>query len=90
MAHNPMILGALVADAASMGLHWVYDQAHIRKLAPEAPEFRTPQAADYEGVKGYFAHPTRTAGDLSQYGEQAVVMHRALDGGTYDLSLIHI
>lgn len=83
---HPMILGALVADASAMGLHWVYDQAHIRKLAPDTPEFRTPNAADYEGVKGYFAHPTRVAGDQSQYGEQVLVMMKALaaNGGVYD------
>lgn len=68
------ILGALVADAATMGFHWLYDQSRIRKLAPEAPEFRQPDAADYEGVPGYFAHPKKTAGDLSQYGEQTMVM----------------
>lgn len=76
-----MILGALVADAAAMGLHWIYDQSHIRKLAPEAPEFRTPRAQDYEGVPAYFAHPTRTAGAQSQYGEQALVMLRTLAAG---------
>lgn len=86
MPPHPMILGALVADAAAMGLHWIYDQSHVAALAPDTPEFRTPSAADYEGVKGYFAHPTRKAGDLSQYGEQALVMARALEtnGGVYD------
>jgi len=27
------IIGALVADAATMGLHWLYDQARIAELA---------------------------------------------------------
>lgn len=86
MALHPMILGALVADAAAMGLHWVYDQDRIAAIAPQTPEFRTPSAADYEGVQGYFAHPTRRAGDPSQYGEQTLVMMRALaaSDGTYD------
>ncbi|KIN71222.1 ADP-ribosylglycohydrolase family protein [Sulfitobacter guttiformis] len=81
-----MILGALVADAAAMGLHWIYDQQRIQDVAPEAPEFFTPDKQNYDGVPAYFAHPTRTAGDLSQYGEQAMVMLRTLvaGGGHYD------
>jgi ADP-ribosylglycohydrolase len=80
------ILGALVADAATTGMHWLYDQARIRELAPQAPEFRNPAAADYEGVPGYFAHPKKQAGDLSQYGEQSMVMLRCLanNNGSYD------
>lgn len=76
-----MILGALVADAATMGLHWVYDQAHLAKLAPEKPEFMAPDAHNYAGVAGYFAHGTRTKGMQSQYGEQAMVMLRTLARG---------
>jgi ADP-ribosylglycohydrolase len=81
-----MVLGALVADAAAMGTHWIYDQDHIRKIAPEAPEFLTPDPANYEGVPAYFAHATRQSGDQSQYGEQLIVMLKALEasGGTYD------
>ena len=72
------ILGALVADAASLGLHWLYDQARIREVAPEAPEFRFPTPADYEGVTGYYAHGNKRVGDLSHYGEQAMVLLRSL------------
>ncbi len=72
------ILGAVVADAASLGLHWVYSQRRISELAPTDPEFRTPDARDYEGGVGYFAHEHKRAGDLSQYGEQMVVMLRCL------------
>ena len=80
------ILGALVADAASLGLHWVYDQQRIREVAPDTPEFRTPTPADYEGVRGYYAHGHKVAGDLSHYGEQALVLLRSLvaNGGRYE------
>jgi ADP-ribosylglycohydrolase len=81
-----LVIGALVADAAAMGLHWIYDQDHIQKIAPDEPEFRAPDAQNYDGIPGYFAHPTRKIGDLSQYGEQVLVMLSCLmrNGGDYD------
>lgn len=63
------LLGALTADAAAMGLHWLYDPARIAAL--EGPvAFRTPNSADFDGAKGVFVHHGRHAGDLSQYGAQ--------------------
>ena len=81
-----MILGALVADAAALGLHWIYDQEHIAKVAPDTPEFKDPDPRNFEGVPAYFAHPTKTSGDLSQYGEQVMVMLRTLakDDGQFN------
>jgi len=73
-----MISGALVADAASMGLHWIYAQPKIRRIAPEAPEFLEPDPANYEGIPAYFAHGTRHAGDFSMYGEGMLVVLRSL------------
>jgi len=80
------ILGAFVADAATLGFHWVYSQRRISELAPDTPEFRQPDEEDYEGGVGYFAHATKRAGDLSQYGEQMLVMLRSLGetGGCYE------
>lgn len=81
-----LVLGALVADAATMGLHWLYDQDRIAQIAPEAPEFLDADPAHFEGFPGYFAHGGRKAGELSQYGEQALVLTRALvaNAGKYD------
>ena len=79
-----MLLGAFVADAASLGFHWLYDQERIAALAGDAPEFHTPTATDFDGVKGYFAHGGKPAGALSHYGVQCLVMLRALaETGTY-------
>jgi ADP-ribosylglycohydrolase len=80
------ILGAFVADAASLGLHWVYSQKRISDLAPDRPEFRQPDEQDYEGGVGYFAHASKKVGDLSQYGEQMLVMLQSLGEthGRYD------
>lgn len=49
------VVGALVGDAASMGLHWLYDQERILHVAGFEPEFRSPNQFDYQD-KGYFAH----------------------------------
>lgn len=92
MTHDPtdraqnMMLGALVADAAALGLHWIYDQDHIAKVAPQDPAFVAPDAANYKNVPAYFAHAQRSLGQQSQYGEQLIVMQNALaaNGGTYD------
>ena len=78
---NPLvgtILGALVADAAAVGFHWLYDQTRIKEIAPESPEFRKPTASDYNGVPGFYAHGHKLAGDFSQYGEQTMVLLRSL------------
>ena len=80
------VLGALVADAASLGLHWLYDQQRIRDIVPDTPEFRIPTPTDYEGITGYYAHGRKVAGELSHYGEQALVLLRSLvaNDGRYD------
>jgi hypothetical protein len=72
------ILGAIVADAASMGLHWLYDVGRIRNVGGAKPEFNDPDPASYERVTGYFAHSQKRSGDLSHYGEQLLVMLRSL------------
>lgn len=72
------ILGALTADAASLGYHWLYDPDRLAEVAGEAPEFADPNPADYEGGVGYFAHGHKRAGELTHYGEQLAVALRSL------------
>ncbi len=83
------ILGALVADAAALGLHWIYDQERIREVAGNTPEFREPDASAYEGVPSFFAHGKKRAGDLSHYGEQALVLLRSLVESDGELDAVH-
>lgn len=80
------VTGALVADAAALGLHWIYTQPRIRRAAPEEPEFRDPDPKNYEGVPAFFAHPHKSAGDSTMYGENIAVLLRAMAGhdGEYD------
>ena len=71
------VMGAAVADAATMGFHWLYDQARIAEVAGDAPEFRAPNKADFQD-KGYFAHGGKTPGEPSHYGAQMMAMATAL------------
>lgn len=64
--------GALVADAASMGIHWIYDVDRVAKIAKAhggSTAFVPVDAKNYENTKGYFAHKNRLAGTNTQYGE---------------------
>ena len=77
------VLGALTADAACLGLHWLYDVDRVRSViqACGRAEFLDPNPSHYQGASGYFAHSTKRAGDLSHYGEGALVMLRSLTSG---------
>lgn len=69
------VLGALIADCASLGLHWLYDAERIAQIEKnKGLVFLTPNALDYEGVSGYFAHGLKQAGDSSGYGELCLLM----------------
>lgn len=72
MNRSDALTGALVADAAALGLHWLYDQEHLARVASSGSVlFRQPDANVYAGVKGFFAQGGRVAGQLSHYGESA-------------------
>lgn len=83
--------GALVADAAAMGFHWMYDQEKIRRLGGDAPEFYDPSASApaytrSAELESTFVHHGKKPGDLTQYGEQLMVIIKALatSGGRLD------
>ena len=40
------LAGGWVADAASLGLHWLYDSQRIQEVGGPSPEFLPPKA-DY-------------------------------------------
>ena len=71
------ILGALVADSAALGLHWLYDPERIAQVEQsKGLVFLQPDAQDYAGVSGYFAHDRKQSGDSSGYGELCQLMLR--------------
>jgi ADP-ribosylglycohydrolase len=71
------ILGALIADSAALGLHWLYDPERIAQIEKiKGLVFLQPDANDYADTSGYFAHGNKTAGDSSGYGEICLLMLR--------------
>lgn len=82
MNKHDALKGALVADAAAMGLHWMYEQEQIANVAQSGDIlFRQPDATVYAGKKSYFAHAGRNAGDYSHYGEAAQMFADLLSSG---------
>ena len=57
------IYGALVADAFSLGGHWVYETSEIKKKFPTLEGFYDPMT-EYHGQK--------KAGDFTHYGDQCM------------------
>ncbi len=69
------ILGALVADSAALGLHWLYDPARIAQIEKtKGITFLSPNDDNYADAKGFFAHANKLAGDSSGYGEACLLM----------------
>ena len=83
------LFGALVADAAALGLHWIYDPARIASVADEhgSAAFVPIDPANFAGVPAYFAHGARCDGMQSQYGEVLRLMiHSLLDHDGLDVA----
>ncbi|GAB6090525.1 ADP-ribosylglycohydrolase family protein [Spirochaeta dissipatitropha] len=81
-ASQAAVLGCLVADAAGMGVHWIYSQGKLSAIAKDHAgnlEFLEPEASNYEGVPAFFAHPLRTAGEGSNYSEYIRVLFKAIN-----------
>lgn len=80
------ILGSLVADSATLGLHWLYDPVRIAEIeGGRGLVFLSPESSDYQGTKGYFAHSGKSGGDSSGYGETCLLMLKHLSKhGTFN------
>lgn len=73
------IFGALVADAAALGLHWLYDPARITEIeATRGLVFLQPDPDNYSGAKGYLAHGGKLSGESTGYGEVCLLMLKHL------------
>lgn len=81
------IAGGWVADAASLGLHWLYNSDRIAEVGGQAPEFLPPRADYFEGVFGYFAHEGKKPGDESHYGAATKVLTDSLLANKGELNI---
>jgi ADP-ribosylglycohydrolase len=68
---NTFYRAALVADSLCLGPHWVYDEEEIAAAFPHG--IRKPEAPIAEYHRG------KAAGDLTHYGDQAVMLKRSLE-----------
>lgn len=79
---NPAMIAALAggwaADAASLGLHWLYDSQRIHEVGGQSPEFLPPKPDYFKGGVGYFAHGGKQSGDISHYGAATGVLTDSL------------
>ena len=92
MSHSQvssLLLGALVSDAACLGLHWLYDADRIAKIAEAnggRVAFTPVDPVHFDGVAGYFAHAARSNGMLTQYGEVLwLAMRSLISTGGFDV-----
>jgi ADP-ribosylglycohydrolase len=68
---------SLVGDALALGPHWLYDQAEIASKLGRISNYQAPLTT---------YHPGKGAGDLTHYGDQAMVLLRSLAAvGCFDL-----
>lgn len=65
-----MVLASLVADALSLGVHWIYDTDVIDKQFGRVTQLIKP------GAKSY--HPTKKRGEFTHYGDQTFTMLASL------------
>lgn len=64
---------SLVADALSLGSHWIYDQDLIALKFPNGIKTFSNPLSSY--------HPNRRAGQLTHYGDQTAMLHGSISEG---------
>lgn len=73
------ILTSLAADSLALGAHWEYDQSRIESVLGRVTTLLPPTLSTHY-------HPNKTAGDLSHYGDQVLVLLESLSRtGRFDL-----
>ncbi|BBO70610.1 ADP-ribosylglycohydrolase [Desulfosarcina alkanivorans] len=67
------VVGAFVADALSLGVHWVYNTGVIDKKFGRVEGYHDPLTSYHKG---------KQAGDFTHYGDQMLVLLKSLDSGS--------
>ena len=61
-----MIWGQFLGDAMCLGTHWIYNLEDLKTFYPDLKGFEQPRAGHY--------HAGKKPGELTQYGEAALVL----------------
>ena len=69
------VIGGFVADALSLGVHWVYNTGVIDKKLGRVEHYHDPMTSYHKGKK---------AGDFTHYGDQMLVLLESMRGGGFD------
>lgn len=74
-----MLWAAFAADALALGAHWIYDPKVLRKRFERLEQYVTPGSDSY--------HTGKSAGDLTHYGDQMLVLLESVAAchGRFDL-----
>ena len=72
MNDNPkaLVLASLVADALSLGVHWIYNTNVIDKKWGRVKEYIKPERPTY--------HPSKDLGEHTHYGDQTLVLLKSI------------
>ena len=76
------LIGGLVADAASLALHWLYDVNRIKEVTQQHNNrvaFLPDDKYNYRDEVGYFAHGHKHSGMLTHYGESLRLMINSMN-----------
>lgn len=72
------VLGSFIGDSLALGAHWIYDVQDIERRFGRVDVFLAPGPDSY--------HPTKTAGEFTHYGDQAMVLLESVAAcGSFDL-----
>ncbi|MCX7545618.1 ADP-ribosylglycohydrolase family protein [Marinicella gelatinilytica] len=87
------LIGGLVADAASLGLHWLYDVNRIKEVTQQHNNrvaFLPVDKYNYRDEVGYFAHGHKHSGMLTHYGESLRLMINSMNDyqGEFNLASV--
>lgn len=78
---NQILKGALVANAASLGVHWIYNTAYLNRLSEQQDLLFQKQSKRIyeEGQPSYYVYPKAEVGDHTLQGMFLIWLYEALN-----------
>jgi hypothetical protein len=74
------ILSGLIANASTLGIHWIYDHTYLKKLSKTQSLFFLTQTKERytEARNAYYSYPGHVVGDVTVQGEILLWLYEAL------------